>query len=519
MDKHEEYSSDEEEYTPDTAFNDESLLQLKNNDPKLTQLTTGDWKDNSFARKVDWLNYDSSFEGNTNLKRLYIDFQREEFGGYEYQPLCDNAAALGNKLSCIRSIEELNLSDIGEYDDKVFASIVPLFEHSSNLIHIHLGDCYFSTNSTRLLASALSRQQNKGSLKGFSLCDAYFGDGNVVEKAELMTALGGYHNLKDLYILDGGFEGREFHVALADMLRNPQCNVKRLSIGSIGLDSDCCSILLEALSVNTTVRGIDLQGSIPRVGGLPTMVRDVSAWLENNPTVQHLDISTCTITDQDITILGNALMRNSTLQTLDIAWSSSSITSEGWRAFSVYLQNHNSTLKKLRVSGTNMNDEGLMVLLNALANDTTLRAFIAHPNDSISDDGWQTLADILCDKTSLSSIYTSNHTLQQFYAGMFSENERPNDHLVSLLELNQNDNKHEVVRQKLIRYYFSNDDGGIVKVEEFVDIELEVLPHAIAWVGRDDTGHSLLYTLFQTMPTLFDTDRKAKGVGAKRKRV
>jgi len=87
------------------------------------------------------------------------------------------------------------------------------------------------------------------------------------------------------------------------------------------------------------------------------------------------------------------------------------------------------------------------------------------------------------------------------------------DHLKSLLKLNQNDNKQEVARQKLIRYYFSNDDGSVVKVEEFVDMELDVLPQAIAWAGRDDTGHSLLYKLFQTMPTLFDTD-KAKAVGA-----
>ena len=241
-------------------------------------------------------------------------------------------------------------------------------------------------------------------------------------------------------------------------------------------------------------------------------------WLHNNSTLQHIDLKHCGITDQDIIALSNALMSNSTLQVLDIG-GNQSITSAGWRAFSVYLQNHNSTLKKLYVGQTNMNDESLMVLSNALTNDTTLEILVVYANSSISDIGWQAFSNIICNKTSLSSIYTSNHKLQQFYAGMFSENERPKDHLVSLLELNQNDNKQEVARQKLIRYYFSNDDGGIIKVEEFVDIELEVLPHAIAWAGRDDTGHSLLYKLFQTMPTLFDTDRKANAVGAKRKRV
>ena len=508
--EYEEYSSDEEDSTDQghIKLNNESLLQLKNNDPKLIQLDTDNWKEDSFARKVD------SFEGNTNLKKLYIDFAREH-GTATDVPLCSNAAAFGNKLSCIRSIEDLNITDIGLYDDKVFASIVPLFEKSSNLIRIDLADCYFSTKSTRMLASALSKQQNKGSLKCFSLFDAYFGDGNVA--AELITALGGYHSLKNLYIKDGGFQGRECHDALAIMLKNPQCNVKRFYCGSIGLDAECLSILLEALTENTTVRGLDLQG-ITRVGGLPTMVRDVSAWLENNSTVQHLNLSKCTVTDQDIIALGNALMRNSTLQTLDIAWGSS-ITSAGWQALSVYLRNHNSTLKKIIVHDTDMNDESLMVLLNALVNNTTLKALVAHPNDSIRDIGWQALADFLCDETSLSSIYTSNHTLQQFYAGFYYDDDGPKDHLVSLLKLNENDNKQEVARQKLIRYYFSNDDGGIVKVEEFVDVELEVLPQAIAWVGKDDIGHSLLYKLFQTMPTLFDTDRKAKAAGTKRKHM
>lgn len=191
---YEEYSSDEEESTDQghTKLNDESLLQLKNNDPKLTQLDTDNWNEDSFARKVDWLNYDGSFEGNTNLKKLYIDFERE-YG--DEDPLCSNAAAFCNKLSCIRSVESLNIADIGEYDNRAFTSLVPLFQKSSNLIRIDFADCYFSTASTRMLAAALSKQQNKGSLKEFSLWEAYFGGGD--DAVELITALGGYHSLKN----------------------------------------------------------------------------------------------------------------------------------------------------------------------------------------------------------------------------------------------------------------------------------------------------------------------------------
>ena len=209
---YEEYSSDEETESIAQAYtklNDESLQQLKNNDPKLTKLITNGWKESSYEHRVDWKNDVGTFEGNNNLKKLYIDFAREH-GTANDDPLCDNAAALGNKISCIRSVENLNITDIGEYDDKVFASLAPLFEKSSKLIRIDLADCHFSTASTRLLASALSKQLNKGSLKEFSLWDAYFGEGE--DSAELITALGGYHCLKNLYIKDGGFQGREHTV-------------------------------------------------------------------------------------------------------------------------------------------------------------------------------------------------------------------------------------------------------------------------------------------------------------------
>ena len=43
-------------------------------------------------------------------------------------------------------------------------------------------------------------------------------------------------------------------------------------------------------------------------------------------------------------------------------------------------------------------------------------------------------------------------------------------------------------------------------MEEFVDMELEVLPHAMGWASWDGTGHSILYQLVRSMPSLFDSD-------------
>jgi len=77
---------------------------------------------------------------------------------------------------------------------------------------------------------------------------------------------------------------------------------------------------------------------------------------------------------------------------------------------------------------------------------------------------------------------------------------RPDD-LFSYLELNKNDNKFEVARQKIIQQHFLRGDN--INIDEFLDMDVEVLPRAIAWIGRDATGQSLLFKLVQSMPTCF----------------
>ena len=111
------------------------------------------------------------------------------------------------------------------------------------------------------------------------------------------------------------------------------------------------------------------------------------------------------------------------------------------------------------------------------------------------------LANTLCDQNGIESIFDSNHTLQR---ALYSNCEHllPPD-LATFLTMNENDNKFEVARQKIIQYHFLNGEDNM---QEFVDMELGVLPHAMGWVCLDGTGHSLLYQLVRCKPTLFDSD-------------
>ena len=91
------------------------------------------------------------------------------------------------------------------------------------------------------------------------------------------------------------------------------------------------------------------------------------------------------------------------------------------------------------------------------------------------------------------------------------------DDLVSYLVLNENKDKIEVARQKILRTHFSNSDTS--KLQEFLDMELEMMPSFMAWIGRplpigwegeQVSGLSLMYNLMRRVPDLFDSSPQNK---------
>ena len=88
------------------------------------------------------------------------------------------------------------------------------------------------------------------------------------------------------------------------------------------------------------------------------------------------------------------------------------------------------------------------------------------------------------------------------------------DHIACLLEMNENIDKFEVARQKILQYHFW---GGKGSIQELVGMDLAVSPRVIAWLGRDEKGFSLLYQFLQSRPSLFESGKTVKALGSKRK--
>ena len=123
------------------------------------------------------------------------------------------------------------------------------------------------------------------------------------------------------------------------------------------------------------------------------------------------------------------------------------------------------------------------------------------------------MANVLCNKSSADTIYNSNHSLEKIG---WDDNFLP-DNLVEYLKTNRNKDMRDVARQKIIKDYFSCRTNNI---GEFVTKDMGVLPHVMSWMGRNNIGHSLLYSLVRSLPDLFDAGSKVKAVvvvGSKRK--
>lgn len=73
----------------------------------------------------------------------------------------------------------------------------------------------------------------------------------------------------------------------------------------------------------------------------------------------------------------------------------------------------------------------------------------------------------------------------------------------------------KVARQKILQSHFSGESKGM---QQLLDMELEILPRAITWIGKPTcvwkgtnvSGLSLMFNLMRRVPDLFDSTAQKK---------
>ena len=231
---------------------------------------------------------------------------------------------------------------------------------------------------------------------------------------------------------------------------------------------------------------------------------------DSNLDLVKLNLSGNSINDEGMQLLVRLLSSMTSLKYLNLA-DNQLVTPSGWQALTGYLQSPNFALRELYLNENNINDDTVIAITNTLSQNKTLKCLslddCADEDDnlSITERSWGALSTLLCNKTSIMNTFYSNHTLQNLGCD-------PTDDLSSLLELNKNKDKAEVTRQKILHTHFSTNETS--KLQEFLDMELKMLPSAIAWIvrplpigckGAQVSELSLLYNLTRRLPDLFDS--------------
>ena len=290
-----------------------------------------------------------------------------------------------------------------------------------------------------------------------------------------------------------------------------------LDLSYCGIDDQGVSILGGAITVNTTLKGLILNNT----GDFITSVgwRAFSVCLQcPNSTLTRLSINECNLDDEKMTVIANALVDNSMITDLDLN-KNRAIGVRGWQSLSACLRSPVSALKHLGMYGCILIDEIVIDFAEALSHNSVLCALIMWDNTAITNRSWDALHRTVCNTSSIEATLESNHVLHYVSGRSIGDHD-----IISSLRLNENQDKKQVARLKIIRNHFLKNDA--VDVTEFVDMDVNVLPQAISWIGRedDDDGHCLMFAMLQSVPCLFDTESmknscKASPLHVKKRRV
>jgi len=467
---------------------------------------------------------------NTNL--VHIEFYESDIGEDNTHLL---AVAL-EKRSNKDSLEVLGIHSCNMGGEHVLGELIKALEGYRNLTKLSLHECGLGG---RQCFDSLANILLKPDCRLEKLDLEYNNVGNPQDSVTLANALSKNTSLKCLDFTSSRVDEDEAVELCNSLVKNNTLKCLKLSntpMSSVGLrslsnryqylissltyldlsycrppiDDQEASILGGAINVNTTLKGLILNNignSITSAGW-----QAFSVCLQSpNSTLTRLSLDACNLDDEKMIIIATTLANNSMITDLDLN-QNVSIGVRGWQSLSSCLSSPISALKRLGMFGCNLNDEIVIGFAEELSHNTSLCALSLWNNSGIANRSWDALHRTICNTSSIEAIFESNHTLH--YVG------RSLDHnITSSLQLNENQDKKQVARQKIIQHYFLKDED--VDVREFVTMDMNVLPQAMTWIGKehDDVGgHTLMFAVLKGMPCLFDTESKTRASSKARKK-
>ena len=519
------------------------MWQIENNDPELKKLTIG--PSNYLPPDGDWERVGQGIGRNEHIKELRFGerFIEDATHRAEFKSFCEG-------LACNNSVEQLEIECDQLFDGEIFEILTPFFEQNSNLCSLKVKIRVIRTHnlvmqSVRFLSAALLRFNT---LKEFKCYGGRLGDGNI---ESIVRALVGHSGLTIIILSGNEVGGSGAARALAALLNKPDSSLEELELGGCSIDNEGVGVLTDALARNRTLRKLDIsqnrnvtvmgwRGLLTQLLSPEMPLEKLELWdnsfdneaanllvtaLANSKLLKALDLSEshsittegwralfaelrnprCVLQElnlrdnlfrnEDVTYLMNCLANNCVLRHLDLSVNYN-VTASGWMAFAAVLQNPISAMEKLDLGYNNISNDALISLANSLMHNNKLKElFLDYDEDDTTIRTWGGFfSTVLCDKLSINTTFDSNHTLQRVCddldnSNIIAESDLPSD-LQALLKLNRENTPIDAARRKILSVHFS---GGDFNMPPFIDMDLKLLPQAIAWMARDQYGSSLLY--------------------------
>ena len=428
------------------------------------------------------------------------------------------------------SLVELNLSE-NYINDKSIIALGHLLKSNKTIRSLNLCRARYVTENGW---NAFAKRIQDSSLENLTLTGSVINDQGLISIGNMMknnTTLKTI-NLASIKPRSDGWQPDGWQPLLSS-LYSSNSTLKRLNLSNNSLNDAAVGALARWLGTNTTLEHLNLEDCN---GINPNGWIDFFRTLRNSSTVlKDLILDNCNyITDAVVPTLVSSLGSIRSLKSLGMASCFWDITSrgQGWQTLATLLQNQNCMLTKLDIQENgSFDDDALVAFADALRNNSRLCELNLIGNDDPAESTWATLTNALCDKTSIETLYNSNHTLQKVVdkedgrvnpdsAEYFDSSYHFPQDLRSVLQINRRGNKAQAAREKIIRYHMLKDN--VVNIESFLDMELNELPSAISWIGRDELGLSVLFKLCKSVPDMFESKmnmKVKKTKSAKRKRI
>ena len=314
------------------------------------------------------------------------------------------------------------------------------------------------------------------------------------------------------------FNGLKRNSSISDL--GLRCNQHNL-VGGVEHE-----ILKSYQKINNNLTGLCINEAVLDNGGC-NVITETLRWCRNIKTINLGDNS---ITDDQLLPIVEAIRGKRMLEKLLLY--GNRIGNIGCQAIATLLGDPNTKLQDLRLFDNNINNEGATAIADSLANNTKLKWLYLDENP-FEPSVVGIFGRALCNISSVNTTYRSNHTLKYLLLSNNEQQWQHADHLVTLLNLNEETNKSHVATKKILKYHPNIDMGPLFEWDADGEQTLKALPHVINWFRRaeeavsgDDEGDynieerklSAIFQFAKAMPLFFVPACQIKVNDNKRKR-